>query len=102
MMTATRMTVLSVLVVVMCIAPASVRGAEPAGSVSGLEGQAEVLRAGATWAPLAVGDPVFVGDQVRTLPDAKLKLLFRDESIYTLAPSSTLEVSEQMAGAAAP
>jgi FecR-like protein len=37
---------------------------------------------------------------VRTLADGKVKLLFRDESVLTLGPASTLTVDEQTAGAA--
>jgi hypothetical protein len=81
----------------------SAHGAESAGSVTALEGRAEALHTGVTtWAPLAVGDAVLIGDQVRTLQESKLKLLFRDQSLFTLAPSSTLTVTEQVAGAAAP
>ena len=81
----------------------AVADAEPVGSVTALDGRAEVLHAG-TAAPtaLAAGDPVSIGDQLRTAPGARMKLLFRDQSVLTLAPSSTLVVTEAVAGAAAP
>jgi len=77
--------------------------AEEVGAVAEIEGQAEVLRAGtAAWTPLKAGDAVQLGDQVRTPADSKLKLLFRDDSVVTLAPSSVLKVDEQVLGATAP
>ena len=76
------------------------RADAPAGSVAGLEGTAEVLRPGAAWAPLGVGDPVNVGDQLRTLADGKLKVVFRDDSVLTVGPASTLAITEQTVGAA--
>jgi ferric-dicitrate binding protein FerR (iron transport regulator) len=60
-----------------------------------------VLRAGATaWTALKPGDAVNLGDQVRTAAGSKLKLLFRDDSVVTLAPGSTLKVDQQTAGTA--
>jgi hypothetical protein len=71
--------------------------------VTALDGRAEVQHAGAATATaLAAGDPVSVGDQLRTAAGARLKLLFRDESVLTLASSSTLVVTEAVAGVAAP
>jgi hypothetical protein len=77
--------------------------AEEVGAVAEIEGQAEIMRAGgAEWAPLKAGDGVQLGDQVRTPAGSKLKLLFRDDSVLTLAPSSLLKVDEQVLGTAAP
>lgn len=77
--------------------------AEEVGAVAEIEGQAEVLRAGtAEWAPLKAGDAVLLGDQLRTPADSKLKLVFRDDSVLTLAPNSLLAVDEQVLGATAP
>jgi hypothetical protein len=77
--------------------------AEEVGAVAEMEGQTEILRIGtAAWTPLKPGDAVQLGDQVRTGAASKLKLLFRDESVVTLAPNSTLKVDEQVVGAAAP
>jgi hypothetical protein len=78
------------------VVAAVARAQEKVGSAAALEGKAEVLHQGTTgWAPLAAGDPVFVGDQVRTLADSKLKLVFREDSVLSLAASSTLTVTEQ-------
>ncbi len=76
---------------------------EPAGAVAALEGQAEVLRQGAGgWTAVVAGDPVFLGDEVRTLEDSKLKLLFGDDSVLTLAENSRLAVNERLVQAEAP
>ena len=77
--------------------------AEEVGAVAEIEGQAEVMRAGsAEWIPLKPGDGVQLGDQVRTPAGSKLKLLFRDDSVLTLAPNSQLKVDESVVGTAAP
>src|SRR5262249_38393715 len=68
---------------------------ERVGTVDAVEGQAEVLRAG-SWIPLAAGDPVLLGDQLRTRADAKLRVVLREDSVLTLAPGSQLEVTEQL------
>jgi hypothetical protein len=87
----------------MLLLTALVAPAEDVGAVAEIEGQAEVQRAGTVeWAPLKAGDGVQLGDQVRTPAGAKLKLLFRDDSVLTLAPGSLLKVDEQVLGTAAP
>ena len=76
------------------------RAAEQVGAVAALEGRADALRQGGDWTALAAGDPVMLGDRLRTAAAAKLKILFRDESVLTLAASSEMTVDEQVAGAA--
>ena len=80
------------------VAGAVVAGAqERVGTVTGLEGGAEVLHPGAgAWSPLAAGDPVLLGDQLRTRPDSKLQVTLREDSVLTLAPGSQLTISEQV------
>jgi hypothetical protein len=70
---------------------------ERIGAVAEVEGQAEVLHPGASaWGPLAQGDPILLGDQLRTRPDAKLRVTLREDSVLTLAPGSQLTVTEQV------
>jgi len=78
---------------------ARVAAAEDVGWVAALEGTVEVQRGGA-WGPLAQGDVVQLGDHVRTAVASRAKLLFRDDSVMTLAERSELVVDEQVAGAA--
>ena len=89
-----------VLLSMMLVLPiARVAAAEDVGWVAALEGTAEVQRGGA-WGPLAQGDVVQLGDHVRTAAASRAKLLFRDDSVMTLAERSELVVDEQVAGAA--
>ncbi len=90
---------LALLLLLACASLA--RAQEKVGSAAALEGKAEVLHKGvAAWVPLASGDPVFVGDQLRTLADSKLKVVFREDSVLSLAANSTLTVTEQTAAPA--
>ncbi len=67
------------------------------GVVSALEGRAEALHRGVSdWATIAGGDPVLMGDRLRTQPASRLKLLLRDDSVLTLGPASELSVDEQV------
>ena len=75
---------------------------ERVGTVTGLEGQADVLHAGAsTWSPLVEGDPVALGDQLRTRQDSKMLVTLREDSVLTLAPASQLTITEQVVAPAA-
>ena len=91
-----------VLGVIVALAAPSAAAEEPAGSVSALEGSAEVRHAGTqAWAPVMAGDDVRLGDELRTGPAAKLKLLLRDDSVLTLAADSRLTIDQEVLGAAA-
>jgi hypothetical protein len=85
---------------VLCLVAATLtiaRAQERVGTVSDVEGRAEVLHAGASdWSPLAAGDPVLIGDQLRTTADAKLRVALREDSVLTLAPGSQLMVTQQL------
>jgi len=87
---------MAALVLVLALATVA-RAAERVGTVAELEGRADVQHAGeSAWAPLAVGDGVLLGDQLRTLADGKMRIVLREDSALTLAPSSQLAVTEQM------
>ena len=92
---------IAMLVLVLALFMAADTRAQEVGAVAEMEGQAEVLRASAAgWTPLKPGDAVNLGDQVRTAAGSKLKLLFRDDSVVTLAPGSTLKIDQQVVGTA--
>jgi hypothetical protein len=75
---------------------------ERVGTVTGIEGQAEVLHSGAgTWSLLREDDPVALGDQLRTRQDSKLRVTLREDSVLTLAPASQLTITEQVVAPAA-
>jgi ferric-dicitrate binding protein FerR (iron transport regulator) len=74
---------------------------ETAGTVAALEGAAEATHAGGSAAVrLKAGDAVLLGDRLRTAKASKLKLLFRDDSVLTLAANSELIVDQEVVGPA--
>ncbi|HWP64515.1 MAG TPA: FecR family protein [Candidatus Limnocylindria bacterium] len=89
----------SVLLVSAMLLVARPAAAEDVGWVAALEGTAEAQRGG-QWIPLAQGAAVQLGDHVRTGAASRMKLLFRDDSVLTLAERSELVIDEQVAGAA--
>jgi hypothetical protein len=54
-----------------------------------------------TWSPLQEGDPVALGDQLRTRQDSKMLVTLRENSVLTLAPASQLTITEQVVAPAA-
>jgi hypothetical protein len=70
---------------------------EQVGVVDAIEGQAEVLHAGASaWTALAEKAPVLLGDQLRTQAGAKLRVVLREDSVLQLGPGSQLAITEQL------
>jgi len=70
---------------------------EAVGSVAALEGRAEAQRSGeSTWNALAAGDPIYLQDRLRTLSDTRLKLLFGEDAVVTMAAKSEMTVDEQV------
>lgn len=68
-------------------------GQLPIASVASIAGTVEVQRAGkGEWQAAALGSPVFAEDAVRTGPGAFTKLVFVDEVVVDLGPSSALTV----------
>jgi hypothetical protein len=77
------------------------RAQETVGSVAALEGSAEAIHAGQPDRnPLKAADPVLLNDHMFTGEASKLKLLFRDDSVLTLAANSELTVDQQVVGPA--
>jgi hypothetical protein len=87
------------IMVLVLFAAGRARAAEVVGWVAALEGTAERLRGG-SWSALASGAELELGDHVRTSAGSRVKLLFRDDSVLTLAEGSELAIDEQVAGAA--
>jgi len=69
--------------------------AEDVGTVASTRGAADVGRGGA-WSPAAVGTAVQLGDQLRTGADGELRIVFRDDSVIDLSPSSALTIDDQV------
>ena len=97
--TARRSTVIAALALLLRAMPAGAQ--EPAGSVAALEGNADDLHPGQA-APVALkpADTVLLGDRLHTASASKLRLVFRDDSVLTLAAESELAVTAQLVGPA--
>src|SRR5207247_10598524 len=74
---------------------------EAAGWVVGREGKADHLHPGQA-APVALkpADTALLGDRLHTAPASKLRLVFRDDSVLTLAAESELAVTAEVVGPA--
>jgi hypothetical protein len=82
------------LVVMLWAGPLAARETS-VGSVSGLTGQAQVMRQGASQAqPLALGAKVFEGDRIHTAAHAKLRLTMEDGSVLTLGAATDLSLDK--------
>lgn len=67
-------------------------GESPAGSVKSVNGEAQVLRAGAAPLALRSGDRIFEKDVLTTGKGSALGLILRDNSTLALGPGSRLVV----------
>ena len=72
--------------------------AESAGEFAAVKGRVDVTRPGAAARMVSAGDPVEVGDVVRTKSLSRAEIVFRDGSLVRLAPGSRLEITEFLAG----
>lgn len=89
-----RKQVLVVAVALFCLAPGLVR-AEAVGTFTKIEGSVDILRPGAVAAaPVQTGDPVGMGDAVRTKRNGKAEIQFRDESVIQLAPETRITIDQ--------
>jgi len=87
------------MLVLLVAAFARAAAADTVGWVAALEGTADRQRAGA-WETLAAGAELEMGDHVRTQQASRMKLLFKDDSVLTLAERSELVIDQQVVGAA--
>jgi hypothetical protein len=82
---------IALLLLLLCLGPATAIGAEAVGSVAAVVGQAQVTKEGQQQArPLAVGAEVHEGDRLHTAADAKLRLSMVDGSELTLGAATDL------------
>lgn len=65
----------------------------PTGRVVGLRGEVSLVRAhSASSMFLAVGDPIWTGDHIRTGTDSRAQLLLEDRSVINLGPGTELTI----------
>jgi hypothetical protein len=68
-------------------------GQSQVASVASVSGTVEVQRGGkGEWQPTFSGNPLFGGEQVRTDASGGASLVFNDDCVVTLAPSTTLMI----------
>ncbi len=78
-------------------APGHAGAAEPVGEVAELVGISSIQRGEpAELIPLRFGDEVFAGDLIRTQSGAKVKLLFNDDSVITVGPTTRLRIDSSV------
>jgi FecR protein len=76
----------------------SARAQTPAGTVSVVTGDVQIIRAGTT-IKAAVGTPVEVGDQLKTGPGANVAVMLSDKSRFELGESSQMTIDQHTVGA---
>lgn len=68
--------------------PGMARAAEPAGKVDAVAGQVTVAGADGAIHTLAKDGPVFAGDIISTGPNSRVRIVFSDEGVIFLRPST--------------
>lgn len=82
---------IATLLIMLCLCTTAF--AELAGTATKVEGRADILRSGQTRAiALKTGDPVNVGDIVRTLANGRVMITFVDNSTINLGPRGRLGI----------
>ncbi len=80
--------------------PVSAQDDQVVGSVSRLQGQAQVVRAGQAAIAVAQGDDVLRSDRLITLENALVEVLFSDGSSFTLDENAQVTIAQYAPGAA--
>jgi hypothetical protein len=69
--------------------------AAPVGTFTKVEGKVDILRLSEVDAvPVQAGDPVSLGDAIRTKRSGKAEIQFRDETVIQLAPETRITIDE--------
>lgn len=69
-------------------------GAEKVGTVADMTGKVELKSSGQDWQLAEKGQPVFMGDEVRTGSEGQLGILLFDQTVFKIGPNSTITVDE--------
>jgi hypothetical protein len=69
--------------------------ADDVGIIAAVEGGAEIGRAG-TWTAATVEQGIATGDQLRTGPSGRLRVVFRDDSVILLGENTSLVIDAQV------
>jgi len=85
---------LLIAVVLLSLAP-GIAPAAPVGTFTKIEGSVDILRAGAIDAvAVRVGEPVSMGDAIRTKRNSRAEVQFNDESVIQLASESRIKIDQ--------
>ena len=79
----------------LALALAGAAGAAEVGTFAAAEGNTEVQHDG-RWNPAKIGDPIQIGDAVRTGTDGRARLVFQDDTVLNIGNSSFLVVDRQV------
>jgi hypothetical protein len=77
------------------LAASQARAQSEIGTVAAEVGTLQIQRGGA-WQDSRVGVPVFVGDRLRTGPNNRAKIVFRDDSVLDIAADSEVVLDKQI------
>src|SRR3989304_913811 len=88
-----RSIIIALLMAVLLIIPVLAQAA-PAGKFTNVEGDVDVTAPGQQAVPAHLGDPLNVGDIIRTKSKSKCEVTFVDGSVLRLAETSRLRVAE--------
>lgn len=94
-MNACRRYVISLAVMALALLAPLPAIAAPVGTFTKVEGKVDILRLSEIAAvPVQTGDPVSLGDAIRTKRNGKAEILFRDETVIQLAPETRITIDE--------
>lgn len=85
------------IVAAMVFGTGTARAQTAAGTISAVTGNVEILRAGKT-IPAKVGQPVEIGDQIKTGPGASVAVMLSDKSHFELGESTQLKIDQHTFG----
>ena len=92
-MTTLRPLVRLALLAAMIGAPWPAQALTQVASVAGVRGTVEVQRGGrGEWQPLFAGNPVFIGEPLRSSADSSAALVFTDDCVVVLGPDTAMTV----------
>lgn len=86
---------LTAVVIALVLLLPGITRAEPVGTFTRIEGSVDILRPSEIAAlKVSVGDPVSMGDAIRTKRNGKAEIKFRDETVLQLAPETRITIDE--------
>ena len=90
----TRLSSAASILVILLLLGRGVWGQEAA-TIAGLDGSVEIGRAGA-WMAATIGTVVRTGDELRTARPGRLRAVFQDDSVLTIADDSHVAIEEHV------